>query len=157
MLNSIPCSDPHSDPSSSDLFKCWDLVQGCFNKFNLEDIYTLRKAIELQKMNKDWECGFAHMASLQLLTREFSYDVLLRNIYNYMSERVSEFMNEWSKSGHKIRMSDLEILFKRQPEFSISSKDWYGNYDVMNCKYRRRLTGKYPELDGLFDVLVYFV
>ena len=55
------------------------------------------------------------------------------------------------------RMSDLEILLKRQPEFSISSKDWYGNYDVMNCKYRRRLTGKYPELDGLFDVLVYFV
>jgi len=138
----------------NDSYKRWMDIRNAFDSFSLEDIYTLRKAIELKQVDTYWNLGFIHIAKLQMLMLEFRYDETLKEIYEYMLERVNEWMLTASFEQRDLTEYDLQRLFKDQPVVEAPMDKLYLGYNVKSCKYKRRLLTKYPELSSVIEDMI---
>ena len=130
-------------------------MKNAFEHWSLEDIFTLRKAIELKQVDTYWELGFLHIARLKMLAKEFRYDEILQTIAKRMYERVEEYKDIKMMHSRPLAIEDIETLFRHQPV--TDSADGKGDvivYDVMKCKYKARLIKKYPEAKDIIEDLV---
>ncbi len=123
-----------------------------FKSFSLEDVYTLRKAIELKQVDTYWELGILHVARIKLLAAEFRYDALLQDISDYLTERCQDWIDYRGKGKKDFDARDLELIFKDQPFLTAGGIILY---DVNNCKYKNRLIKKYPEIKDVIMDLVH--
>lgn len=133
----------------------WASIRGGLDEFSLEDIYTLRKAIALKQIDTYWELGFVHIGHLQLLTREFAYDSILKKIYETMLVRVNDRVMLRQSCGEDLDNMDYEYMFKGQPfvyNEEVSEAHPHSIlYDVKNCFYKRKLIKKYP---GKYNLII---
>ena len=152
MDNSSPLFSP--EKFSEIQFNLFANYKHAFDKWSLEDIYTLDKAITLKNVDNYWEQGLYHIGRLQLLSMRYSYDYLLKQIYEYMYNSVHEWFTEKQKWGNLINDNDLAVLFKDQPvlynENMLDGNPRTVLYDVKNCFYKNRLIKKYPKM---YDVI----
>ena len=116
--------------------------------WSLEDVYTLRKAIELKQVDTYWELGILHVARIKLLASEFRYDEVLQNIAKYLFERTEEWIEARVKQERYLSIEDIEMIFRDQPDMGLY-------YDIHKCKYKYRLIKKYPEMKGLIMDMVH--
>ncbi len=133
----------------------WTRIQGAFSDWSLEDVYTLRKAIELKQVDTYWELGIIHVARVKLLALEFRYDDLLQTIAKCLCERVEDYKGIRMMQDRDLTIDDIEMLFRHQPlTDSANGKGDIIIYDVMKCKYKARLIKKYPESKDIIEDLV---
>lgn len=136
----------------------WGTIRGGLDEFSLEDIFTLRKAIALKQIDTYWEMGMIHIGHLQLLTKEFAYDSILKKIYDVMLERVNARIMMRQTNGEDLDMHDYEYMFKDQPfiynEDVSEERPHSVLYDVKNCFYKRKLIKKYPDKFNLIQDMV---
>ncbi len=123
-----------------------------FDGFSLEDVYTLRKAIELKQVDTYWELGILHVGRIKLLAREFRYDALLQDIAHYLWARTQEWIDRRAKEKRYLNVEDIEMIYRDQPYVTAG-----GNvlYDVHHCKYKNRLIKKFPEMKDVIMDLVH--
>lgn len=135
--------------------KRWAQVRNAFKHFSVQDCHTLRKAMVLNNVNNYWELGMIHIAHLELIAKEYSYDWLLGQIYSQMLERFNGFIKDRYVKSQELSVDDIELIFRGQP---IAYSDNGGGtnviYDVSKCSYRFKLIRKYPELEGVINDMV---
>ena len=136
----------------------WGTIRNGLDDFSLEDLYTLRKAIALKQIDTYWEMGMIHIAHLQLLQKEFSYDNILEKIYKAMFVRVNERIMDSQMNQTDLDISDYEYMFKDQP-YVYNDEVTEENprmvlYDVKQCFYKKKLIKKYPDKYNLINDMV---
>ncbi len=132
----------------------YNQVRNQLDDWNMEDAFTLRKAIELKRVSAKWEEGFLHLARLQLLALEFDYDILLKKIYQHMLFRSANFIKDWSRRIEEPDMEDLRMLFQNEPVLYHEGNENYVLYNVNKCKYEQKLKIKYSENVDMINDMV---
>lgn len=126
--------------------------------FDNEDVYTLRKAIELNYISSHWDQGMLLMPRLDMLAKEFRYDALLQKLNKYMQSRVQEFLRGYTSIETFVKETDFEMLFADQPllynENVTKEKPWPVLYDVNKCFYKKRLLKKYPKYNTVIELMI---
>ena len=128
-----------------------------YREFSTEDVYTMRKAIVLKQCHTYWDQnGLLSLSNLELLSKEFGYDALIKKIYDYMFERVNERLVYMKEKGFTVTLNDYEYMFRDQPmlynEEVLSSSDVRSVlYNVHDCFYRNRLVKKYQGMRDVID------
>lgn len=130
-------------------------IRNALNDWSLEDIYTLRKAVELKSVDTYWDqMGLFNLTKIQMLASEFRYDALLQRIYSHLLIRVNDRMKDIHVCDRKITLNDLEYMFRDQPFLHAEGEIYGVDYNVHKCKYKKRLQWKYPKSSDLIDDLV---
>ena len=129
-------------------------VRNAFDDWNMEDVFTLRKAIELKRVSKNWDEGFLHLPRLRMLAIEFDYDPIIQKIYQHMLKRCNDFMIQWRHAGIQPDIDNLEMIFSTEPVVYDVNDETLVIYNYYKCKYKQRLKIKYPELANVIEDLV---
>lgn len=143
----------------NDQMKQWGKIRNMFTGWSLEDIYTLRKAIDLKQVDTYWDqTGLFNLARVEMLATQFKYDNLLQKIYQHMLVRVNDRMKLLHDEDRTLTVYDLEHMFKDQP-FLYNDNVTVENprtvlYDVHKCSYKKRLQSKFPKLFDVIEDLV---
>ncbi len=129
-------------------------VRNQLDDWNMEDAFTLRKAIELHRVSVRWEEGFLHLARLQLLALEFDYDPLLKKIYQHLLKKSNDLIIHLRNKGIEPDIDYIEMLFSNEPILYQDGNENYILYDYKKCKYKQRLKIKYSENVDMIEDMV---